>query len=434
MPPSFGDLLHNLKVHNRIRHRAGQETSREPSTSGSNKSAKSQHNTVATQPTRLPGHGTDHSTLKPSQLPMTESSQSLSNEGLVSSYHPVAIRATASATQPSDTALDQAGFQLLSPQYRCNVIVDYGGESFLAFEVQVLWMERSSYKQLEDRVDQWFRERGTPGLKHRYQKSGTCRLLRHDSNRAFDIQVLESEDHWSTFVPRLINSFVHQNPYVKFHLEIRWAYSDLSFDRSDGKLFAEVIRHAIHVKLRPNWQNKNFIPRKDLDAIFSESTIEELINSDDTLRHFSAQGKEALAREAFLHCSRLLAVCVYVKLPLACFADLVSKGTKDTYLPLTDQDCPNSKYGIDFTNLVVWQGAFIAHNFIHDRPRPKHKELEAGVVVPIIFNEKTDWLGEGSFGTVYKVRIDPDHHEFSAVSFPFRVELHRFQADDMVSG
>ena len=310
----------------------------------------------------------------------------------------------------------KTGSQLVSDKVDCLVILVYKGERHRAIDDRIWWLDKSQYAYFDYAAMRWLRDWGVPDSKQLYRKSGRCRLISHADSREFDSGILENEEQWSEVLTYLITSFVSKHPYVRFHLEIVWEYSDFSINKVENERYAVTVRRVIHEKLQRNWQKEKFIPRKDLDEILSDSTVKELINSDRSLNEIQDFDKDKFTQEVVLDASRLLAICVFVDLPLACLYELIRNGCLDVDLPLTEIHCPHGMYEVNFGNFVLWQGAFIANEFEDDRGRPVHRKIPDAVVLPITFNEKDDLLGEGGFGWVYKVHIDPDHHLFSVVS------------------
>jgi hypothetical protein len=324
---------------------------------------------------------------------------------------------------PHESGLVKTGTQLVSNKVDCVVVLVYEGKAHRAIEERIWWMDKSQYAQFDYAADRFLRDYGVPHHKQLYRKSGQCSLIGYDDKGRefkFDSRTLENEEQWFEVLQILITSFVSKYPYVKFHLEIYWEYSDVTINRVEHERYAVTVRNVINGKLRANWQKQNFIPRKDLDEIMSKSTISELINSDTSLNHLSRAEKDTFINDVVLDATRLLAVCVFVKLPLACLFELMAKGCKDTDMPLTKDHCPHKTYNTDFGFFLNYQGGFIAHQFETNDGRPKHDKIPDDVVVPITFDGDEPILGEGGFGVVYAVRIDPDHHVLSAVSrLPF---------------
>lgn len=319
------------------------------------------------------------------------------------------------SSQPPPAA-QRNGPQLLPYEADCVVNLVYGGEEHRALERRIWWQENTKYAELEHASIQWLQEHlSIPETTHLYQKSGICRLINCEQQSEFASRILENEEQWSEVLSDLITSFVPKHAYVKFRLEFLWKYSGLSIQRVSDEEYATTVRNAIHSKFQTNWQDQKFLPRKDLLEIFSENTIRELINDDKSLGRIANLDVDSFVQDISDDACRLLAICVWAKLPLECLYRLMAQGYIDVHLPLKKSHCPNG-HEVDFENFRTWQGSFIAHAFQDDRGRPEHLSLPREVVVPIMFNETIDLLGEGGFGRVYKVQIDPDHHLFSVVS------------------
>jgi hypothetical protein len=222
-------------------------------------------------------------------------------------------------------------------------------------------------------------------------------------------------------------SFCLINPHVDFHLKLCWEYSQLSIPKIEDEDYAITVARVIRDKMKTNWEGKLFISRSDLNDIFSESTITELVNDDESLsdgpEFLSITGGRALDKDPFVrtifnNAIRILALCVLSELPLIYLYILVEqRNMVDTSLPLGDRHCPEPKYKIQWDRFLFYQGGFIAHDFGKDKNHP-HPKLDKEVVVPLMFDEDKDSLGSGGFGKVFEVRIEDDHHLFSEASAP----------------
>jgi len=327
-----------------------------------------------------------------------------------------AVEAT-SSKYPANPHLVSYGSGLLSNKVKCDVVLVYNGKEYHDLKDSTIeWLDPSQYKSFDQASIRVLRDHGIPEIKQLYRKSGRCRLINDSNHHEVESKILEDERQWSEVLQLLITSFFRANPYVPFHLEIRWEYSDLAINKVEGERYVVTVQRAIEKKLKRNWQDDEFIPRKDLVEIFSESTIKELINNDRSIQ-LNSDAKEKFIEDVTYCATRLLAVCVYADLPLACLYHLmngVEQKHKDTDLPLTQIHCPEEAYSKKFRDLLKWQCGFIAHEFDDDKGRPKHWQLKDKIIVPIMFDKVQDKLGEGGFGIVYKVYIDPDHHVFSS--------------------
>lgn len=308
-----------------------------------------------------------------------------------------------------------SGSELAPYRVKCHFALIYAGKEYKDLEDRyIIWQNPLQYTAFNDAADRCIREHGVPESTQLYRKSGVCRLVNDANGQEFESRILESEEQWVEVLPLLVMSFCSRHPYVAFHLEIRWEYSDLSINKVKGQRYAVTVQTVVRSKMKQNWDRKKFLPRKDLDQIFSESTIKELIHEDKSLNGLTPSGKQNLLDNIIADASRLLGVCICVDMPLACLYHMMDAGFKDTSLPLTDPRCAKEEYINKFEDLQLWQGSFIAHEFHDDHGMPKHRQLKDEVVVPLFFDKDNDRIGEGGFGEVYKVKIDADHHSFSS--------------------
>jgi serine/threonine protein kinase len=257
-----------------------------------------------------------------------------------------------------------------------------------------------------------------------YLKVGRFRIVRDDTGTVAARGILERKDLWSEDLPRKIHIFRGQNYKVKFHVDIEWEYSSLHIVQIPNQTYAETIRRAIEEKIRTNWEGRFYVPRKDLSRIMTKDTISKLIHEDKSLQSAEALrlngGKQVELNEFIENVHKwaacLLAWCIYSRLQLVCLYHMLLKSLNDKNLPLTLDNCPDDAYRSDFRNNAQNSGGFAAYKFIrNERGLVDHEKLHDGAVVPIIFDQNNPdcKLGQGSFGVVFKARIDRDHHSFS---------------------
>ena len=293
--------------------------------------------------------------------------------------------------------------------------------------ISLKWGDPFSYHDVQDKALEHLRLNDIHESTELYRKSGRCYLIRHDTGVEAGSRVLQHDGHWSERLRSLIMSFCLMNPHVDFHLKLCWEYSQLSISKIEGEDYAVTVARVVGDKMKKNWEGKLFISRSDLNDIFSESTITELVNDDKSLndggQFLSITGGRALDKDPFVRtifnkAIRILALCVLSGLPLIYLYILVEQEKMtDTSLPLGDKHCPEPKYKIQWDRFLLLQGGFVAHDFGKDKNHP-HPKLDKEVVVPIMFDEDNDSLGSGGFGKVFKVRIEDDHHVFSEASVP----------------
>ncbi|KAK6379918.1 hypothetical protein LTS17_005992 [Exophiala oligosperma] len=284
--------------------------------------------------------------------------------------------------------------------------------------------EDAAFDELHDKAIEHLVKQYKRTTEAYYLKVGRFRLIREEPRTVAARGILERKDDWTENLGRNIQAFRGQNFKVDFHVDIEWEYSSLHIQQVPGTLYAETIRGALESKIRLNWEGKLYVPRKDLRQIMTEDTIKKLVLDDQSLHTPEALRLNGgspvelntLAKDIYTWAVCLLAWCVYSDLQLVCLYHMLKKGLQDTNLPLTIDNCPDNAYITKFRNCVNHSGGFAAYTFARNEKRlVDHQVLHDGAVVPIIFDERDPRckLGQGSFGVVYKVRIDRDHHSFS---------------------
>ena len=271
-----------------------------------------------------------------------------------------------------------------------------------------------------------------------YKKAGRCRLIRKSYDQEdteVESQVVETQRQWDAVIPVMVARHAlqleHSNRRFNdtFQLEIRWEYALLNKKRKEGESYAQTIQKTLYDNAIENWEGKRFVPRRVLDRLFTEDTIHELVEQDDSLKRPSRWDptysgrmidKKKLVSEIVEKGVQLLALTVYAEIDLSCVFQLINT-SKDCNKQLSIGDCPTSIKVPTFERLIQYQSLFNAHIFLNNEQykgsrRIEHHKVDKSTVIPILFNETSDLVGEGGFSHVFKVKIHSDHHYFSSVS------------------
>jgi len=319
-------------------------------------------------------------------------------------------------------------------------VVFYEKKAFRHFgDIEVWWQNTfvTQYRSIEKLAFRILDEQCKEGQidpKRLYREVGRCRLLRiekidgdKEEEIEADTHILESENHWRENMRYMIGKFCTNYPFVRFRLEIRWEYAGLTIEKVENEEYAATVRRAVSDKLETNWEGSRYLPKKDLQNIFTKSTVHELVETDMSLRDKAAlctrlrQIGRPLDRERFKEdivadCIRLLAACIYAELPLECLWHIMQeRRKKDVDIPLDSSDLPTSGTFEDVKreNFISHQCRFRPHEFRYARGRPQHYKLRKGVVMPVT---NRGFIDEGAFGKVFKATIHAHQHSFTAVS------------------
>ena len=269
-----------------------------------------------------------------------------------------------------------------------------------------------------------------------YLQSGRAYLIFADSdsdNVATESCLLNSAKDWRLELQDLMGKFfLNRNkaqPGIAQHdreikLRIHLEFKTLRIE--EGRL-ATTIPNTLEYEAETNFEEKEYIPRKVIQRIFDEETINRLIDDDMSLEddmfgpHCTWKTRKEFVQSVVQNGVELMALCVHCGIDLACLYQFLSRyvNDKDWGLPLynrslKDEDRPACVTPRKFKDLRMYQAYFKAHVFgLHT-----HTELQKWEVAPIAYvpSEKKAKLGRGGFGTVYKVKVHPDHHQFDPVS------------------
>jgi hypothetical protein len=338
--------------------------------------------------------------------------------------------------RPSDTSAKQRYYEqektrdsIVPKDVLCYLHVLFGEKKIVRKHFQLDWQSNASYKSVDDAARQSLAKApqtigGTP-----YRTHGVCKLFEKDQE--ISSTALDFDYQWSEVLHLIIVRFlaIPGKEYAKFHLEITWTYASLDDSVKNPADYSGEIAQLIYAKRKKNWRNKKFIPRKDLDAIMSKSVISHLISNDDSLKKLETVDEkegQAYDRKQFISEVQadgskvvLLALCVYGDLPLICMWQMLKRPNGSAKLPLNESDRPDGASPRKFDDILTKQWYFRAHKFPIPKDSKVHCDnLEDDVILPIEPEhcDQLQRIGEGGFKEVFRVKIQPGHHLFTAVS------------------
>ena len=204
-------------------------------------------------------------------------------------------------------------------QVGCDFIVVFDGRSHSVDRQWIPWNDRTWFTRFEYAAQRILEEHGylksSDGTATVYKKAGRCRLLRvgqRDEEVEVDSRRLEYEREWEATIPVMVADFALKNKYVKFYLELTWEYAILNIQRIEGQPYATTIQRALHENSIINWEKRKFVPRLILKELFTDATIRELIDADDSIRRLGEYGtidKDKLIEEISIRGVQTSGVC-----------------------------------------------------------------------------------------------------------------------------
>jgi len=263
-----------------------------------------------------------------------------------------------------------------------------------------------------------------------YRKDARAYLVRREDGTVIQKCSLTSQQDWAHRFQAMVGGAFLQYDF-KFDIRLQWTLTVLDLPADDHRL-AKYVRKHIHDYLEENWKGESFVPRNVLKAIFQEAIVEKLINNDDSLKDDDLNDpssgwktKTKFAEYVFNYGIHLLALFIYSERKLRGLFLLLQK-CKTEDLPLTHRSLQKSDTlegceecdEPDFDVLRTGQSKFFTHQFnFNSQNMQKTHDLDKEMVVPIQYprDEEKNFLGEGSFGEVFRVKIHPDHHNSDSV-------------------
>lgn len=308
-----------------------------------------------------------------------------------------------------------------------------------------------SYQEIESKSQSYIRNTYTDalGTKDLFFRIGKCSIVGENGYR--DTHALRSREDWNPVCRALINTWTTKN-LRSLRLEISLDYFALQTEVFSGEPFAKTIRNEIHDLMR-SANGERYIPRTEFNVITSYHIVCQIIDEDDHLE-MRADEKKEFVQKVLDSAPRLLLMCVDSLLGMRCLKKLLDNGLSDLNLPLKDSHLCHPRCGADFRKLIAVQGSFMAAEFFNIG---EHQDFSNHVVVPIHYiNKKTHdsysaeesnehyctgekeasesssvnpygdnadssakskaFCGSGAYSNVYRVNLDPDHHNLSKVS------------------
>ncbi|KAL8688219.1 MAG: hypothetical protein Q9218_005818 [Villophora microphyllina] len=303
--------------------------------------------------------------------------------------------------------------------------------------------DASDYQLLEKSAEDCVKAHCESSLagKTLYFRNGDCTIVGDDTDR--HVHGLSSAEDWRD-VCTVLKNFFDSNRHQHQRLHITRDYFALLIRRVSDESFARSKRDEIWGLMKKGFDNRLYIPRTDLMRVTSADMIRQIILEDPL------PGLEQAEQESFIQCvlrrgRKLLAMCVYAELQMKCLKVILDAGHTDSTLkskPFEDEDCCHTKCGPRFMNLLQCQGGFNAAEF---STLGEHKQFHRCTVLPIryhprekrrdgVYDEGLEthseveesklneedklpmqraFCGSGAFSKVYRVRLDPAHHNLS---------------------
>ncbi|EHY55167.1 hypothetical protein HRR83_005579 [Exophiala dermatitidis] len=343
------------------------------------------------------------------------------------------IRSGRSPERPFEITEDENLPRILPAQTPCKLRITFDGRGDrndrhdIVLESSEAWTEPASYKGLNKQISERLKAHKQSILQQPenvgievYRRHGSCLVvgIRNEGPyfiiEDFDAEVLEQR------AVQNICGFVHQRPFEPFRLEICLHFSSIrkTPQESYGK-YSQMVVDEIESKMSDNnFLDQGFLPRVHRDQMTTAHIIEKIIGEDPPQRF--VQNPTLLRSEIVQRGASILfiaCVCSHLKVDHILHLILEHK-YNDTRLPQTGEARCKTLQSCDIyvKRLLKCVKAFFARIIQCDG---KRHGLEDTDVMPILNipdeaqGTGETKLGQGSYGSVTAVAIDPSHHDLT---------------------
>lgn len=331
------------------------------------------------------------------------------------------------------------------------LLVSYNGSPMqYVGQYRFQWLAyRHTFWEIKGMVELLLKERGLSPTAKAYLRSGICRLLCGEigefqrasmyggpTDRLFDSTIVESESQWIKNVSSLVLRFVALNRDDPFYLETCWEIIQLHPGPTPlpGRNRAELMLRLLENNRQRNWTGQLYVPQKALRNIMSPALITHVLQSDKSVRVLAGRQRTLADLGAYVFNSawRLMAVIISARLPPGILFHLWRYDLTDAKLPLKSDMRPAGIEEEAFRRIVSWQYAFVALSFGGPSRTKPLRFVSEDTVVPMSFKPEADCIGIGSSAEVFKVHLDPEHHNLSHGTSIFAVKCMkgRFRSDE----
>lgn len=251
-----------------------------------------------------------------------------------------------------------------------------------------------------------------------YFRYGSCRIVGSGFSIPYDRFERDPIDHINSDLGAKIYASVldfHRHRHdTPFSIEVFCEYDSVQLEPT-GKRYSEVVKKALNKKIKCTmFEGKKYVPRSDILPFLVKEVLINIVQDDPVSLDTSKFVDWITAKQA----TRLAIACVYEGVGMPYLHHLLDQGFDDGNWPSSDihpecvgdDDC--EKYVLD--KLFACRGMFAAEKFGGEI---SFRHLKPDDVLPLHYPSvashgkgKREILGDGQYGRVEAVQVDPVHH------------------------
>jgi hypothetical protein len=191
--------------------------------------------------------------------------------------------------------------------------------------------------------------------------------------------------------------------------------------RSYGLSTATYVRDELRKSTTKNFEGREYITRPTLLQVMSKDIVHCLFQQHvsegrhlEVTKQIPMQPGPDIVGYVEMEAKFLLALCIFINAPMPIFIKLLEAGICDSSLPLTGE-CPTGVDKASFVRILESQWVFLPHDVF---AQPGQVAVPAELVLPLIFDKKSDLVGSGAHSDVFRVRVDNGYCSSSTVNTP----------------
>lgn len=252
-----------------------------------------------------------------------------------------------------------------------------------------------------------------------YFRYGSCRIVGSSFSVPYDRFEKDPIDHINSDLGTKIYASVlnfHRHRHdTPFSIEVFCEYDSVQLEPK-GKKYSDVIKRALNRKIKGTmFDDKKYVPRSDILPFLVKEVLINVVKDDPV----SLDTNEFVDLVTLQQATRLAVACVYEGIGMHYLHHLLDQGFDDGRWPNSDvhpecesEDIDCEQWVLD--KLSACRGMFAAEKF---GAEISFRRLKPDDVLPLHYpavdtngKRKREVLGDGEYGSVEAVQVDPVHH------------------------
>jgi hypothetical protein len=312
----------------------------------------------------------------------------------------------------------------INPKIKCRISIKVDQHQLPLFWKEIEWLNHREYDNIMHESSMVRRQylKESRGIDHEStQVDGDMALVKVFGGAEICRCQLSQAGHWAHHLPIMVGAYCAAHPSDEVGLEVNLEYVVINITPEPGQTYVEAVYEVMKEKFRRNWNDEEYLPSKWIEPILGRHVIRGLIEEDRSWASSNVVDLEGLLTRIFTWSQKLLAICVEAN----CISLLLKMCLCSEEHQMDDNDLP-----IESLPKELKGSSLHLNNFLPKQRKYHLFKFEASTDGQILHYEDYETrhftmpirktarnpIGHGTFGTVYMVEIDKQHHNFPQVS------------------